>query len=481
MPAFQDFSDYVDKHKTDFIDRLTTAVSIKSVSGNTTPDGRDEVIRMGHWLGDRLKEVGVSVELRDIGEQSVKVDDQDTTIPLPPIVLGKTGNDTSKKTILVYGHYDVQPAPSDDDFNLKVDDAKDTMTGRGSTDDKGPIMGWLNVLEAHHALGLQLPVNMRFCFEGMEESDSTGLDDLIIEEAKKGDQGAFDHVDYVCISDNYWLSTMTPAITYGLRGIAYFEVNIKGPGKDIHSGIYGGTVFEPMTDLFAIMSKLVRSDDAHILIPGVYDGIPEPTEEEREEFRKMKFSIIDDLEIPIGGNVAISSDPVVVLMNRMRNPSLSIHGIFGDVSGVEGATIIPGNVTGRFSIRLVKPQTPDDINKKVTEYLNYEFKKLASKNTLTVTMVTKGDAWVENRDSPNYAAAIAATEEVWGMTPDETREGGSIPIVLTFSEQLKKNILLLPMGRGDDGAHSDVEKMNISNFMIGTKLLGSYLYKIAGV
>lgn len=166
------------------------------------------------------------------------------------------------------------------------------MFGRGATDDKGPILGWLNVLETHHTLGLALPVNMVFCFEGMEESGSEGLDELIATEAQKGKQGWFGDVDCVCIvsdrasaqlvlcsdvfrliqSDNYWLNTRTPCVTYGLRGIAYYQITISGPGSDLHSGIYGGAVFEPMTALITLMSKLVAID-GHILIPGVYDGV----------------------------------------------------------------------------------------------------------------------------------------------------------------------------------------------------------------
>lgn len=171
------------------------------------------------------------------------------------------------------------------------------LYGRGSTDDKGPILGWLNVLQAHKELGKPLPVNLKFCFEGMEESGSEGLDELIAREGK-GNGGWFDGVDCVCIvsgcdfflsfinahfllqSDNYWLNTRTPALTYGLRGITYFKATVSGPGSDLHSGTFGRTVHEPMTDLVAILSKLVASDGT-ILIPGVDDFVGVASEEER--------------------------------------------------------------------------------------------------------------------------------------------------------------------------------------------------------
>lgn len=149
-----------------------------------------------------------------------------------------------------------------------VEDAQNRLNGRGSTDDKGPILGWLNVIEAHQRLGLELPVNLKMCFEGMEESGSEGLDDLIREEAT----GYFANVDAVCISDNYWLGTKKPCLTYGLRGINYFHLEIKGPGRDLHSGLFGGAVHEPMTDLIQLFSKLVNPD-GKILIPGIYDDV----------------------------------------------------------------------------------------------------------------------------------------------------------------------------------------------------------------
>jgi Cys-Gly metallodipeptidase DUG1 len=191
-----------------------------------------------------------------------------------------------------------------DPFTLTIDKSTGRLIGRGSSDDKGPVLGWVNILEAHKALGLELPVNLKFCFEGMEESGSEGLDDLITSEVKKGKEGWFDGVDCVCIvsetlsclfpqsnsridtwfgdlkSDNYWLNTRTPAITYGLRGLTYFKINISGPARDLHSGVFGRTVHEPMTDLIKLMSRLVDSD-GKILIPGVDDMVEAASEEEK--------------------------------------------------------------------------------------------------------------------------------------------------------------------------------------------------------
>ena len=187
---------------------------------------------MGHFLMDQLKTLGAHVEARPLGKQPGK-----EHLELPPVIVGRYGEDPKKRTILVYGHYDVQPAAKEDGwatdpFTLSIDN-KGRMYGRGSTDDKGPVLGWLNAIEAHQRAGIEFPVNLLMCFEGMEEYGSEGLDDFINAEAKK----FFKDTDAVCISDNYWLGTEKPCLTYGLRGCNYYSIEISGPGQDLHSGV----------------------------------------------------------------------------------------------------------------------------------------------------------------------------------------------------------------------------------------------------
>jgi Cys-Gly metallodipeptidase DUG1 len=339
-------------------------------------------------------------------------------------------------------------------------------------------MGWLNVLDMHHTTGTPLPVNLRFVFEGMEESGSEELDTLIEKENAAPDSW-FKGVDCVCISDNYWLNTRTPCLTYGLRGITYFTVTVSGPSRDLHSGVFGRTIHEPMTDLIQLMSRLVKPDGT-ILVPGVQEMVPEPTPEEIAIYNQLDYSI-DDINQGAGADIAVSSDKSTVLMGRMREPSLSLHGIEGAFWGQGGKTVIPAKVTGKFSLRLVPPQTPDNVNPLVIKYLEDQFKTLNSKNKLEISAMHGGKPWLEDFKHWNYTAAAKATEEIYGRTPDLTREGGSIPVTLTFAEVLKCNVLLLPMGRGDDGAHSTNEKLDRSNYIQGTKLLGTYLYEIAAI
>ncbi|TFY83237.1 hypothetical protein EWM64_g777 [Hericium alpestre] len=467
MPAPADFLKFVDGNEEAFIQRLASAVEIPSISGD--PVHREDVFRMASFLESQLQAYGVETKSVPLG--SHELDGQ--KLQLPPAILGRIGNDKSKKTVLIYGHFDVQPAELSDGwthppFKLTRDESTGRLYGRGSSDDKGPILGWVNVLQAHHDLKIPLPVNLRFCFEGMEESGSEGLDEFILAEVKKGKDGWFDGVDCVCISDNYWLNTRTPCLTYGLRGLTYFKITVSGPGKDLHSGVFGRMVYEPMTDLIALMSKLVDSS-GKILIPGVDEMVQEASEEERQIYEKLDYSI-KDVEESAGGSIALSDDKATVLMGRMRSPSLSLHGIEGAFYGARQ------DRDPREGLREV--QHPN-VNPLVISYIESEFKKLGSKSKLVIEDLHGGKPWVEDYDHWSYAAAWRATEEIYKQTPDLTREGGSIPVTLTFAEALGVNVLLLPMGRGDDGAHSTNEKLDKSNYIEGTKLLGTYLYEVA--
>ncbi|KAJ3338543.1 hypothetical protein HDU93_009391 [Gonapodya sp. JEL0774] len=437
-----------------------------------------------------MDKLGISHVSHDPGFQEL----EGRQLKLPPIILGTYGTDPSKKTVLVYarrsnrlsklvlatnsrkyhskGHYDVQPAlKSDgwatDPFTL-VEDPQGRLFGRGSTDDKAPILSWLWVIEAHQKLGLELPVNVKMCFEGMEESGSEGLDELIVKEAK----GYFKGTDYVCISDNYWLGKNRPCLTYGLRGISYYKVTVQGPGKDLHSGVFGGTVHEPMTDLLSILD-MTKSNPLHSK-----DQVSPLTTKERATYDGIDFAI-PEYEEAVGAKVVIQGDEAEVLMNRWRYPSLSIHGVEGAFYGAGAKTVIPAKVIGKFSIRLVPDMDPNDVNRLVSSFIASEHAKLGSKTQCTVEPLHGAKAWLADPEGPSYAAAKKAVQKVFGVTPDLTREGGSIPVTLTFQENLGVSVLLLPMGAADDGAHSINEKIDKKNYIEGIKLLATYLHEVS--
>ncbi|KAI0842490.1 cytosolic non-specific dipeptidase [Hypoxylon sp. FL0890] len=469
-PQLDGYFAQVDSLSPHFIERLAKAVAIPSVSSDAAR--RPDVVRMAHFLAGELKGLGADVELRPLGKQPDKPE-----LDLPPVILARYGNDKNKRTILVYGHYDVQPAEKSDGwatepFTLNVgEDGR--MFGRGSTDDKGPVLGWLNAIEAHQKAGVDFPVNLLMCFEGMEECGSEGLDELIEKEGK----GYFADADAVCISDNYWLGTEKPCLTYGLRGCNYYSIEISGPGADLHSGVFGGTAQEPMTDLVRVLASLV---DTHgkILIPGIMDQVAPVTKEEEGLYDNISFTM-ETLHDSLGSKTTIFEDKKSTLMARWRYPSLSIHGVEGAFSAPGAKTVIPAKVIGKFSIRTVPNMEIEKTNELVEKYVKDMFSKLGSKNTLKVYPQHTGKWWVASPNHWNFRAASKAVERVWGVEPDFTREGGSIPVTLTFEQATGKNVLLLPMGSSTDGAHSINEKLDKRNYIEGIKLLGAYLHYVA--
>ncbi|OAT09269.1 cytosolic nonspecific dipeptidase [Blastomyces gilchristii SLH14081] len=469
-PQLEPFFKEVDNLQDHFIDRLRKAVAIPSISAQD--ENRGDVVKMGDFLVDELKRLGAEVEKRPLGKEPGR-----EHLDLPPVILARYGNDKNKRTILVYGHYDVQPALLEDGWNsepftLTIDE-KGRMFGRGSTDDKGPVLGWLNVIEAHQKAGVDFPVNLLCCFEGMEEYGSLGLEEFVKAESK----AYFKDTDAVCISDNYWLGTEKPCLTYGLRGCNYYSLTISGPGQDLHSGVFGGTAHEPMTDLVNLLSKLVDAQ-GNILIPGINELVAPVSEDEKSLYTNISFSM-DNLHESLGSTTSIFSDKEPTLMRRWRYPSLSIHGVEGAYSAPGAKTVIPAKVIGKFSIRTVPNMESEDVNRLVFDYIKAEFAKLNSKNTMDCSLQHDGKWWVASPKHWNFQAASKAVKQVFGVEPDMTREGGSIPITLTFEEATGKNVLLLPMGSSTDAAHSTNEKLDTRNYIEGTKLMGAYLHYVA--
>ncbi|KAJ8609070.1 hypothetical protein MRB53_039339 [Persea americana] len=460
----QKFLKAVDDNAESFVQRLSKAVSIPSISAD--PSHRSDVFAMCKYLQDQMISLGIEVESRDnpLGKQ------HGTDMDLPPILLGTYGSDPAKKTILVYGHYDVQPASKEDGwgsepFELTYDEKTGRMYGRGSSDDKGPVLGWLNAIEAYKKAGIDFPVNLKCCFEGMEEYGSEGLDELIIAEAKK----YFKDVDAVCISDNYWLGSTKPCLTYGLRGVSYFNIVINGPGADLHSGVF-------------VFSQLVDTK-GHIKIPGIYDSVAKLTDKEKALYKDIEFTL-EELQDATNSKTNIKDTIAETLMARWRYRMSPVE--LTDIS-------LAINSRNRRSLFSSLPDMkPEEVSKLTTSFVQKIFEALGTKNSIKIEELHAGKPWYSSPDHWNFQAAAKATETVYvchaseyalmkHVKPDLTREGGSIPVTLTFEESLGKNVCLLPMGQGNDGAHSINEKLDRRNYIEGTKLLGMYLYEIAQV
>uniref|UniRef100_A0A5S6QXM0 M20_dimer domain-containing protein n=1 Tax=Trichuris muris TaxID=70415 RepID=A0A5S6QXM0_TRIMR len=462
---------YLDNHEQTYVERLREAVAIQSVSAWVHKSS--ELLRIVEWTRDHLEKLGAQCQLINVDS---KHPPDGSAFVCPPVLFGDLGTDARKKTVLVYGHLDVQPASKSDGWLTEPFDLiekDDKLYGRGATDDKGPVVAWINIIEAFKKTDTELPVNLKFVFEAMEESGSEGLDELLYE--KKDTWLA--NVDYVCICDNYWVGCKTPCITYGLRGLCYFLVEVICAKQDLHSGGYGGNVHEAMTDLIYLLDQLVDSK-GKILIPGIYDQVAPLTEQERQHYSTIDFNV-EEFRRSVGTSALLQKTKEDLLMHRWRYPSLSIHGIEGDFNEPGAKTVIPCKVTGKFSIRLVPNQEPSTVEQLVIKYLNNLHEARNSPNYLQVQPHHNGRPWLSDFNNKNFVAGREAVKRVYGCEPDLTREGGSIPITLVLQECTGKNVMLLAMGAGDDMAHSQNEKIDKRNYFLGTKVLGAYLFEIA--
>ncbi|OLN87030.1 Cys-Gly metallodipeptidase dug1-like protein 2 [Colletotrichum chlorophyti] len=477
------FHSKVDELEEIFIEKLRDAIKIPSISAY--PERRKDVFRMGEWVATKFRDVGVEVTLKDLGKQA------GTDLDLPPLVLGRYGRDPNKPTLLVYSHYDVQPAAIEDGWKydpwtLTIEE-NGRLCGRGTSDDKGPLIGWANMIEAFQKAGVDVPSNLVFCFEGMEETASFGLREALEDEADK----FFADVDMVCVTDVVWVSDEQISIPQGLRGILFYILTITGADQDAHSGGFGGQISEPMVDMVNIFSSLVDSG-GNILIPGVYDNVQPITNEEYESYQSLDIS--NNSLLGGTGGRSLHDDQADALVSRWKKPSLSLHRIESASPGAGAVTSITAKVAGKFSIRTVPNMRAEDIDKLVKKHIEDRFHSLGSKNDLHIDCAHQSDWFYEQADHWNYQAAIQATKNVWGKTPALTCEGGSIPIALDFKQVLKKNVLLLPVGRPTDGAHSinalqwciwlnrkstTSEKLDKSNYINAVKLYGSYLAEAA--
>ncbi|ELK11132.1 Beta-Ala-His dipeptidase [Pteropus alecto] len=277
---------YIDRHQDEFVQTLREWVAIESDSIQPVPRLRQELLRMMTLAADQLRCLGASVDSVDMGSQ--KLPDGDT-LPMPPVLLAELGSDPQKPTVCFYGHVDVQPARQEDGwltdpYTLTEVDGK--LYGRGATDNKGPVLAWINAVSAFRALQEDMPVNVKFIVEGMEEAGSPALEELVRREKDR----FFSSVDYIVISDNLWISPRKPALIYGTRGNSYFTVEVKCRDQDFHSGTFGGILNEPMADLVALLGSLVDAS-GRILVPGIYDHVAPVTDKEREAYEAIDLDL----------------------------------------------------------------------------------------------------------------------------------------------------------------------------------------------
>ncbi|KFO78643.1 Beta-Ala-His dipeptidase, partial [Cuculus canorus] len=462
---------YIDAHQNDFIKDLKEWVMVESDS--VQAHLRKEVIRMMALAADRLSLLGATVNLVDLGSHQLP-DGQD--LPLPPVILGELGNDPQNPTVCFYGHVDVQPAKKEDGWKTDpytLTEINGNLYGRGATDNKGPVLAWINAVETFRALKLAMPVNFKFVIEGMEEAGSLGLEKLLEEEK----QHFFSDVDYIVISDNLWLSKKKPALTYGSRGNACFLVEVECGSKDLHSGTFGGIIHEPLMDLIALLDSLV-DPTGRIQIPGIYDSVAALTGEERKLYESIEFDL-EEHKNNSGVKKFLYGTKDEILLHLWRYPSLSIHGIEGAFHEPGIKTVIPAKVIGKFSIRQVPHMDPLVVKQQVVEHLENVFSKRNSPNKLKVSMPLGAEPWLANVNDPLYQAAKRAIKIVFGEDPDFIRDGSTVPVARMFQTIIQKSVMMFPIGAADDGEHSQNEKISRYNYIKGTKVFAAFFLEIS--
>ncbi|MHA1992539.1 MAG: M20/M25/M40 family metallo-hydrolase [Candidatus Hodarchaeales archaeon] len=440
---------------------LKELISLQSISAEKNK--ASESRKTAELIKSKLEGLGAQVEIIEN-----KIEEKN------PLILGKIFHDSTKPNILFYSHYDVQPASKEDGWDtepFELSEKGQYFLGRGTNDDKGPIVATHFAIEELKSETDNLPVNISFLYEGEEESSSGGF-----EETVTANKDFYGKIDGILILDTSWFNDEQPSMDYGFRGMAYMEINIKGPKKDQHSGAVGGSIREPMTDLVYLFNSLLDLE-GKVLIEGFYDNVKPLTEEEKELYKKIKFDL-SAYKKTLGVQRLPIEDPDEVLMNMWRNPCLSIHGIQGAFSGPGLKTVVPGNVIGKVSMRLVPDQDPEEIGNLFIKHVESEYNKLDSPNTLNVKMSGEGDWWYGDLNNYLFKHGFDALKEYWGIEPALTRSGGSIPIVPFMEKIFDAPAMGFGVGQESDGAHSQNERLRVKNLVGAKEVLKKILVKV---
>ena len=449
---------YIQEHKERFLNELTELLKIPSISADSA------------YKNDILKTAeAVKISLEKAGCDTVEI----CQTMGYPIVYGEKIFDETLPTVLVYGHYDVQPAdplelwtspPFEPVIKKTETHPHGAIYARGACDDKGQMYMHVKALEFMTKTN-QLPCNVKFMIEGEEEVGSVNLSTFVKENQEKLKN------DVILISDTGMIANDIPSITTGLRGLSYVEVEVTGPNRDLHSGLYGGAVANPINILTKMIASL-HDENNHMTIPGFYDKVEELSEAERAEMAKAPFNLENykkalDIEAVYGEQGYSTNE-----RNSIR-PTLDVNGIWGGYTGEGAKTVIASKAFAKISMRLVPHQEWEEITALFTKH----FESIAPKGVkVKVTPHHGGQGYVTPIDNIGYQAASKAYQETFGKTPIPQRSGGSIPIVALFEQELKSKTILMGFGLDSDAIHSPNEHFGVFNYLKGIETI-PYFYK----
>lgn len=448
---------YLEQHQDRFVKELTEFLKIPSVSADSTLNS--ETRRGAEFVLKQLQDAGIESQIIETAGH--------------PIVYGAWKKAEGKPTVLVYGHYDVQPPDPLDQWitpPFEPDIRDGHIYARGATDDKGQMYTHIKSVEAWMKTHGELPVNVVFVIEGEEEVGSDNLD-RFLEENK--DLVAS---DIAVVSDTSQYAPGIPAITYGLRGILACEVSVQGPSQDLHSGVFGGAVTNPGNGLAKMIAAL-HDDEGRVQIPGFYEGVIELQPEERAQFAALPFDEVEFMN-NLGVQAVSGEAGFTTLERRWARPTCDVNGMISGYTGEGPKTIVPAEARVKISCRLVPGQDPVALTKALEQYLRAH---LPTGLTMEFVDFHGCNALVFDFNSPYMSAAKSAIEQSFGAAPVMIREGGSIPVVETFQAVVGVETLLLGWGQNTDNLHSPNERFALESFRQGTLASALLWHELANV
>jgi acetylornithine deacetylase/succinyl-diaminopimelate desuccinylase-like protein len=453
----QELISYTDRNRDRYLEELRKFLAIPSVS--TIKENNTDLLRCAEWVAGQMREIGL---------QNVQ------TFPTAghPVVYADWLNAPGKPTLLLYGHYDVQPPEplelwTSPPFEATIRDGN--LFARGSADDKGQVFIHLKSIEAYLKNLGSLPINLKLIIEGEEEIGSEHLDTFVKEHKE------LLKADLVLISDSSMFAKGVPSICYGLRGLSYMQVDLTGPNRDLHSGSFGGTVHNPIQALSEIIAQL-HDKNGKVTIPGFYNDVRPLSAKERKAFKKLPWSDKKYAK-DLGVKELYGEKGFTTLERVWARPTLECNGIWGGFTGEGAKTVLPSKASAKISMRLVADQKAG----KMAKLFEKHIQKLAPKSvSVKVRYLHGGEAAITPIDSPGVKAAVAALEKGFGKKVLYQREGGSIPIVVQFKQLLGIDTVLLGFGLPDENAHAPDEFLNLDNFFGGIRTSIHFFNELPG-
>lgn len=445
---------YAHEHRERFLSQYKELLRLPSVS--TLPEHKRDILRAAEWVAAQLRALGLE-----------RVDIMPTAGH--PVVYAESPGPPGRPVMLVYGHYDVQPADPIEEWQSPPFEPTvrgDYIYARGASDMKGQIFAQLKAVESLVRQG-PLPFTIKYLIEGEEEIGSPHLGPFIDEHRD------LLRCDFVLNCDAGILKPDLPAITYALRGLAYFEIEVRGPGKDLHSGLFGGSVPNPAMILCELIAGM-HDADGRVTLPGFYDKVRALDKEERETLARLPYS--DEEWLAMTGAKGLWGEKGYTTLERVgARPTLEVNGFLSGFTGEGSKTVLPAKAMAKVSMRLVADQDPGEVRDQLCAYLRERAPDCVA---WEVRELTHGKGAIMDRKSPAMRAAVEALKTVFGKEPVFRREGGSVPVVSMFQEKLGVDSVMLGFALPDDGIHGPNEKQFLPNFFKG---IDTYIHFMAGL